>query len=144
MKRIVVRGAINTNKNVNRKHFTQMTFDEVDYLTNMLNSLDHLDFTDYSYDRLEKFGMSEGYFMDMIHEFVHSMVIEYNTGKYGKDKRVLVRDTRIVYSDEGEPLNVCFVVSIPKSTIITIYVNDANDHHDTINFNYYNEDLKIM
>ena len=56
MKRIVVRGAINTNKNVHRKHFTQMTLKEIDYLTNILNSLDDLEFTDYSYDRLDKLG----------------------------------------------------------------------------------------
>ena len=144
MKRIVVRGAINTNKNVHRKHFTQMTLKEIDHLTNILNSLDDLEFTDYSYDRLDKLGVQEDYFQDMIHNFTDDMVIEYNTGKHGKDKRVLVRDTKIVHSDDGEPLNICFVVSVPNKKIITIYVNDANDHHDTINFNYYNEDLRIL
>lgn len=143
-KRIVVRGAISTNKNVERKHVTQMSNEEIDYLVDLLNDLDYLQFTNYSYGRLDALGIDEDYLTNMLHKFNDEMVIEFNTGKSGYDKRVLIRDTKVVFSDKGEPLNVCAVISVPTNKVITLYVNDLNDNHSTINFDYYNEDLKII
>lgn len=82
------------------------------------------------------------------------LIIEYNETPTRNriERRVLIRSNDIVkvsYVKEDKTTfekdsNLCFVVCLDNSKIVTAYYNLANDMHDTLMDERYNERLKII
>lgn len=81
---------------------------------------------------------------------LRNTIVEYSVKKYAnnyRNKRVTVRskDTTLVeMNNETIPCNICYVIDIDKSRIITTFVNKVSDTHESINMTRYNKDLKII
>lgn len=78
-------------------------------------------------------------------ETIENSIIEYNeipvdAGGYGKviDKRVLIR-----YGHDFDGMNLCVVLSLNRSLIVTAYWVEADYHHEYLNWNRYNEIMYI-
>lgn len=66
-------------------------------------------------------------------------VIEFNH-VFGKgDNRVLIRSKNIFKLDDGKLYNICLVISLEKSCIITFYYNLTDDCHDTLDTTRYRD-----
>lgn len=132
-----------------KKHFSQFSETELDFLKNSLRNIDlnsitiskHLRFKDIKFDLQDIFDTLQS-------NDLSKMIIEYNQTPKGSflDKRVLVRSTKSydVYIDNKiKKCNLCFVISILTCEIITAYYNRAEDNHTSIDMRRYNCNLKI-
>lgn len=68
----------------------------------------------------------------------HSIVEFKNTNNAGNDFRVLLRCHTPI---NGR--NYCAVVSLTKKLIVTVYSNDKDDHHDTIDMKAYDSRIDV-
>lgn len=148
-KGIINKGFVKRTFNQKKKHYTQLSEDELNYLENKLKGIKdirpswHLvEKKDILVKRLDIFNVIKD-------SNLKELIIEYNVtpNRDGDDKRVLLR-SRDVYNvnigDNNLKCNLCFVISILKGEIITAYYNSAEDNHDTINWGRYDKDLKVM
>lgn len=82
------------------------------------------------------------------------LIIEYNeTPTYNRlERRVLLRDNDIMkvkYTKEDnsnfeKESNLCFVICLDNSKVVTAYYNLVDDNHETLIDERYNENLKII
>ena len=82
------------------------------------------------------------------------LILEYNEtpNSNGVDKRILIRDDdifNVTYNKNTEfeilkESNICFVISMVSFRIITLYYNFAEDRHDTLNLDRYDESIEIV
>lgn len=147
------RGDISITKNQQKKHYTQMTNGEKEYIINKLNqySISNICLSNHVIENKNReFSMSDIYSILKKDELI-DLIIEYNTN--GKDRRILIRDNSIHTVDfldsKGnfickENANLCFVISINSGRIITVYWNIHGDNHDTIDWRRYDAQLKII
>lgn len=97
--------------------------------------------------------------IDMIYKTLEKdnlkeLIIEYNeTPTYNRvERRVLLRDDSLInvkYTKEDNTTfekesNLCFVICLDNSKVITVYYNLAEDMHDTLIDKRYNANLKII
>lgn len=145
------RGVVKRTYNQEKKHYTQFTNEESLYLQEKIRSLDtsklkvsnHLSLkSTVSYDIGDIIAT-------MRSDDLTDIIIEFNSTKKfdHTDKRVLLRSKK-VYDVEVDgnikKCNLCFVISLLKNELITVYYNEYKDNHDTINWYRYNENLKII
>lgn len=143
-------GAIKrTNKQI-KKHYTQMTIEEKEFLKNKLYNLDK----ESIYVSKHLANKFIGYSLDIVKELpfkdnVMDLIIEFNSTPMNNyiDKRVLLRTNEIfdVYiNGEFEECNLCVVYSIINSKVVTVYWNRFTDNHATVDMRRYNKDLEII
>lgn len=145
------RGLVKVTKNQQKKHYTQFSLEEKEYLVSALRNIDTSKIIP-SKHLASKLDVT--YKMEDIQEVLKDnnlkdMIIEYNVTitREGVDKRVLLRSKKsfpVIIKNNTVDCNICFVISIINNEIITVYYNKQDDNHNTVDFNRYNKNLKII
>jgi len=142
------KGGIEMARDQIKKHIDQMTEEEVHYLTQECKwcATQPMTFTKHAHRRRIRF-----YERDVRHCLKrigrHSDLIEYNEVWVDGtciDRRVLLRQAKHYYQTKNKKVHVCFVYSIDNKRIITMYTNDVNDQHDTLDWSNYDASLFII
>lgn len=118
-----------------KKHFRQMTKEERRFLYGIVRNIETWVFTKYSIGRAVERIVTEA---DVLKAIEKGTLIEYHQ-KDGKH-RVLIRGTQIV---DGKYV-VCVVVEPAKQSVVTVFINEYNDTHTTLNWSAYNGNINIV
>lgn len=125
-----------------KKHGTQMSRREKEYLFNTLKSVDKWEVSQHALDRIKDKGINVTY-DDIISTIHNAMIIEYHVARYGDNKddvRVVLRGNAVVNRNS----NVHFVYSLTRKKIITSWLNRVDDKHETLDWRAYDSNLKIL
>lgn len=156
MKGVYEIGNIRKTNGQIKKHESQMNEEEKIYIEKKIRKIDVKDIKLSHHLRKKKkdIGFKIKDILDTLKsEDLQELIIEYNeTPMRGKiDRRVLLRGDRAssVEFKSGDrvffsPANICFVISLDTSQIITVYWNKVSDTHKTINWNRYDKNLDII
>lgn len=124
-----------------KKHVTQMTDKEKEVLTELVDKTDisTIEITQYTVYRFEQRfdGIT---LLDIAKTFLDYELIEFNTNS--GDRRVLIRGNENLTTDRG-CYNVCIVYSLRNNRIITAWLNNFHDNHDTLRLEEYTQELEI-
>lgn len=146
---ITKRGEYSNNSMV-KKHRTQMSNKEIKILCSMYNDIDVEDMklSKHLYDKLEKeLEDSDDIFYFRYMMIYNSELIEFNTGKDGKDSRILIRfKEKFRGKLDGIVTDValCVVFSLKNKSFVTVYLNDYYDNHATLREEQYTKNFDII
>lgn len=134
-------GQDRSNKRQSRWMFDELSQAKQEILLARLASLGYLRKTNHLLhkERDENFCLTN----NMIrHALMHGSLIEYSNVRYDTlCERVLIRDNsrayQVVVNGIMTLCNICFVVDLTKSAIITAYWNAVDDNHSTLNRKKY-------
>lgn len=155
IKATINKGYVKKTKAQQKKHVSQMTSEEVNYLqAYTMNGLKRNKRLQVSSHTINKMIDNHTYCdtneaKRCLHD-LRNTIVEYSVKKYAnnyRNKRVTVRSkeiTLVEMNNETIPCNICYVIDIDKSRIITTFVNKVSDTHESINMTRYNKDLKII
>ena len=132
-----------TQKDRDRKLYTQMNKLELTYLKDQLNKINSFETTFHADDKFYELQLSKDYIYNLIGKFDIENIIEYNTGR-GHERRVVVKDLTPIKCDNGKVVVAKYSIDLDTGVIVTVWVNLINDNHKTIDMSYYNENLKII
>lgn len=132
-----------TQKDRDRKLYTQMNKLELTYLKDQLNKINSFETTFHADDKFYELQLSKDYIYNLIGKFDIENIIEYNTGR-GHERRVVVKDLTPIKCDNGKVVVAKYSIDLDTGVIVTVWVNLINDKHKTIDMSYYNENLKII
>lgn len=124
-----------------RKHGSQMTKREKDYLVKSLKHVKRWRIRGHAKDRLEEKGINATY-EDITSTIHNSTIIEYHIARKHneeKDVRVLLRANNVI--NDCNNLNV--VYSLSTESIVSFWLNDINDKHGSMDWSIYDKSLKI-
>ena len=114
-----------------KKHITQMTREDIEKLThtvnNMLTGTRRVKFSGHAIERIIEKNIDGSRILAALK---NADIIEYHLREHSKeqsDKRVLLRSRDVV-----DNKNFCVVLSLDKNKVITVYVNNVNDTHSTL------------
>lgn len=124
-----------------RKHITQMTREEVEYLRDLISRVDNITLCDHAQDAAARLNVSEQYIRAV--NLQRAQLIEFNTGR-GTSRRVVLRDKRAIHINKYIMKNLVIVIDVDTKEVVTIFLNDIHDHHKSIDLTYYTKDLKII
>lgn len=118
-----------------RKHYTQFTFGEKEFLWRQLFNVGFNDWkaTNHLLDAMFERGAKLN---DVVNTIINGHIVEYHQ-KNG-DNRILLRGTKHFLGDV-----LCVVFQPEDRKIITAYWNSKDDKHDTINMSAYIGSLDI-
>lgn len=126
-----------------RKHWSQMTTDEVVGIFNRLKSVqnDEWEMIDHALDRLHEKKI-QATKEDIVSTIYNANVVEYKIdSSRGKcDERVVLRAKAIVNRD----YNLNAVYSLTNKRIITVWINHIKDRHATLDWNIYDKNMKVF
>ncbi len=116
-----------------KKHFQQMSKDEKGFVHGYLRANDarvNSDGASHFYDRA-----SERYFSmeEAVAAIKNGLVVEVHNDRK-PEIRALVRDSK----------GTCVVLSMNNLRVVTVYYNDPNDTHDTLNWNAYRWSVNLV
>ena len=148
-------GKVKRTFNQRKKHFSQMSEEEKEYLVKKILEID------YSKIRLSSHLLSKGtncskkQIINILEKKnLKDLIIEYNeTFKYGElEERVLIRNndiSKIQFQKNNDAAfwefaNLCFVIRLNDGKIITAYWNISKDNHDSIDWKRYDSSLIIV
>lgn len=140
---IINKGTKKTQKGRNRKHYSQMIEEEIIFLTNWANMIQQVSICEHAKEKLEQINIDIKFLNKLLGNISSFNIIEYNTGK-GNEQRVVIKDYRTVNTKEGLKVNACYVIELNSRTLVTTWVNEIGDDHNTLDLNNYNADLKII
>lgn len=132
-----------TQKDRDRKLYTQMNKLELTYLKDQLNKINSFETTFHADDKFYELQLSKDYIYNLIGKFDIENIIEYNTGR-GNERRVVVKDLTPIKCDNGKEVVAKYSIDLDSGVIVTVWVNLINDNHKTIDMTYYNKNLKII
>lgn len=124
-----------------RKHVTQMTREEVDYLRELISRVDKITLCDHAQEAAARLDVSEHYIKSV--NLQRAQLIEYNTGR-GTSRRVVLRDKRAIHINKYLLKNLVLVIDVDTKEVVTIFLNEIHDKHNSIDLTYYTKDLKII
>lgn len=124
-----------------RKHITQMSRDEVEYLRELISRVDNITLCDHAQDAAARLNVSEQYIKAV--NLQRAQLVEFNTGR-GTSRRVVLRDKRAIHINRYQLKNLVIVLDVDTKEVVTIFLNDIHDHHKSIDLTYYTKDLKII
>ena len=145
----IKRGLVKITRNQEKKHYTQLSEEELNYLENKIHRLKNIKPSWHLVEKKDILVRKRDILSALKDSNIKELIIEYNVTYKQKsiDKRVVLR-SREIYKvstrDDIIECNLCFVISIIKGEVITAYYNNINDNHDTIDWNRYNENLKVF
>lgn len=124
-----------------KKHYTQMTSEEKKFLFNKLKSVKKWRIGGHALDRMKEKNIEVTY-NDIVSTIYNSNIIEYHTVKLNNfnDRRVLLRSKAIT---NGE-YNLHVVYSITGRRVVSVWLNNIDDLHNTIDMRDYDSDMKIF
>lgn len=146
---ITKRGEYSNNSMV-KKHYTQMSKKEIQTLCSLYNDMDVKDMklSKHLYDKLEKeLEDADDIFYFRYMMIYNSELIEFNTGKNGKDSRILIRfKEKFRGKLDGIVTDValCVVFSLKNKSFVTVYLNDYYDNHATLREEQYTKNFDII
>jgi len=117
-----------------KKHATQMTADEKNFLAAKVAAVTSWGFTFHAQERMAERRARRAEVLAALTQFD---VIEFNGDNGGK--KVLVRGRGLVGGKQ-----VCAVLATDAKVIVTVYFNSANDSHSTLNMAAYAAKLDIL
>lgn len=129
--------------NGQRKHVSQLTQQEKDGLYKRLKEVEKWKILSHALDRLEQKNINATN-EDIVSTINNSTIIEY---KIDYDKRINRYDERVVLRSNAivnRYYNLNVVYSLTKQQVITVWINDINDFHKTLDWTIYNEDMKVF
>ena len=130
-----------TQRGRERKHITQMTRDEVEYLRELISKVDNITLCDHAQEAAARLNVSERYIRAV--NLQRAQLVEFNTGR-GTSRRVVLRDKRAIHINRYQLKNLVIVLDVDTKEVVTIFLNDIHDHHNSIDLTYYTKDLKII
>ena len=133
-----------TQKDRNRKLYTQMNKLELNYLKEQLNKINSFETTFHADDKFYELELNTYYIKKLLGKFEIDNIIEYNTGRNGAERRVVVEDHTPIKCDNGKVVCASYSIDLDTGFIITVWVNLITDKHETVDMSYYNENLKII
>lgn len=148
-KGIINRGLVKKTYKQQKKHYTQLSIEELDYLEKMLHNLKKIRPSWHFVEKKDILIKKKDILKVIKDSDIRNLIIEYNTTKksYGIDKRVVLRSKEVYNVEIGENIiecNLCFVISILSGEVITAYYNNINDNHENIDWARYNKNLKVF
>lgn len=151
-------GHVKSTQNQQKKHRSQMTEEELSFLVKSVRTLklSSLKVSEHLLNKTDRVSFELGDIAFLLYSAnLKDLILEYNeTITYfgNKDRRVLFRDIEsqdVEMKDAtGQTFlshaNLCFVLSIERNEVITVYWNFVRDNHSTINMFRYNPSLNII
>ena len=143
------RGYVKTTVNQQKKHYTQMSKEELAFLKNQIQNIKDIKPSWHLENKTSIKYKMEDIFKVVNDLDLENRIIEFNTtpSRRTLDKRVLLRSKEVYSVDingKQTNCNLCFVISIKSHELITVYYNEYNDFHNTIDWKRYDENLKII
>lgn len=138
------------NRKEIRKHFTQMSQQELTIVENKINSSVNKDVStvniiphafDNLYKRLREGRDINTYKVMLVQALLDFTPIEFKriyNGVNLVEERSVLRGNRLVNEE-----SIVLVYSITKRKIITVWVNSLNDMHNTLDMNLYDSNMEI-
>lgn len=148
-KGVINRGIVRRTYKQEKKHYTQLSKEELIYLKKKIYSIRNIKPSWHLVEKNDILIRKSDILKVLRDSEIKDLIIEYNVTPnfHGVDKRVVLRSREEYTVDTGDNVvqcNLCFVISILKGEIITAYYNNINDNHETINWARYNKDLKVF
>lgn len=145
-------------KNQIKKHCTQMTNKEKHIINEELAKLEELTLSNHVYKYIEDnylsfdFELLDYISISLKNKCNMNNIMEFNqTNKSGYDdisNRVLIRFKDIIKvkckDDIIRRCNLCCVIDLQKSKVITVYFNRLTDKHSTLDYAKYDGSLDIV
>jgi hypothetical protein len=124
-----------------KKHFSQMTNQEINHIWNALRSVKKWNISSHALDRVTQKGIQVTY-RDIITTIHNATIIEYHIAKFNdeKDNRVLLRSKAIA----NKYYNLNVVYSLTRKEVVSVWLNHINDRHETIDMSDYTKSLRIF
>ena len=143
------RGYVKTTVNQKKKHYTQMSKEELTFLKSQIQNIKDIKPSWHLENKASIEYKMEDVFKVVTDSDLENRIIEFNVtpSRGALDKRVLLRSKEVYLVDiDGKEVdcNLCFVISLKSHQLITVYYNEYNDSHDTIDWKRYDENLKII
>jgi hypothetical protein len=122
-----------------KKHFTQMTKREVDFLTNKFKSIpqSHWKFNDYSKKRARERGVDFAVFRSIWTDGFD--LIEYHKHDQKGDNRILLRSI----STDKHDNQVCAVFNFTTKEVTTVYLNWRRNKHNNLVWEEYDSSINV-
>lgn len=150
-KGIINKGFVKRTRMQQKKHYTQLSNDELDYLVNKLRELKNIQPSWHLVEKKDILIKKLDVFKVINDKNLKDLIIEYNVTPNrfdGKDDRRVLLRSRESYNvnigDKSLTCNLCFVISILKGEVITAYYNSVEDNHNSIDWTRYNKDLNVI
>ena len=140
-------GNVKHTTNQVKKHMSQMSSEEIDYMKDKLRNL-NITLSRHLKEKEDTFYMVD--FQNEMKDLNNLNIIEYNetlTRNKFLDYRVLLRTNNtyeVNVDGRKEICQLCFVVSIKTGKIVTAYWNKSNDVHKSLNLSRYDKNIKII
>lgn len=138
---------MNSERKEIRKHFTQMTEEEISIVTNKIkqsvnNDVKTVNILPHAYNHFfRRTPKTQAY-----RRLIGRALLNFNAIEYKKiyngvnlvEERALIRGTDVL-NGEG----VVIVYSISHRCIVTLWINDTDDMHSTLDMSLYDENMEI-
>lgn len=142
-------GQVKKTNNQIKKHVSQMSFIELNHIVSFFkNETAKHDIT-LSYHLRDKVMNGEVVLntpmLANIFDNVNQSIIEYNVTN--GTPRLLLRSLsqeNIMIDNQYQNTNLCIVIDLLSFRIVTAYHNLANDYHAKINYDRYDENMKVQ
>lgn len=132
-------------KQESRKHITQMSKNEKEYLNSKIKKgkigLSEVVIFDHAIYRFERrTNMKIDRFL-LLKSLAKSNPVEYKIIEENNliEERVVLRSDITLGNKQ-----IVLVYSLTKKSIVTFWLNDIEDNHTTLNYSAYNANLKIL
>lgn len=125
-----------------KKHVLQMTVQDITFLKRLV--IDSKKFKDSPHAKTRSLQKNipalEKHLQSLIEsrkfEIIEYKEIQFKDNRF--DIRVVIRGNLSLYKD------VVYVLSLTNKNIVTVWVNNSKDKHETLDLSLYDENLKIF
>ena len=122
-----------------KKHYTQMTKQEIDFLVNKFKSIPQSKwkFNDYSKKRARNRGVDMAIFRSIWTDGFD--LIEFHRHEKKQDNRILLRSIAVDENDN----QVCAVFNFTTKEVTTVYLNWRKNKHNNLVWEEYDSSINV-